>query len=122
MKLVCYYTPWYTMNNLQLFFAQSLPTNNPIYRWLLDITNFLSIGVVIVVTGMLIFAGIQYITSKGNSGKIEAAKSRIVTSLIALFLYIFLFAIAQWIIPGGAFNNPGPIERCDPDGRCYEVN
>lgn len=81
-----------------------------------DVINFLSYGIGIVVVGMIIVGGIQYATSGGVPQKVEAARRRITNSLIALALYVFMFAILQWLIPGGIFA-PTEVE-CVPGGLC----
>lgn len=80
-----------------------------------DIINFLSYGIGIVVVGMIIVGGIQYATSGGVPQKIEAARRRITNALIALVLYIFMFAILQWLVPGGIFSSS---VECTPGGVC----
>jgi hypothetical protein len=77
--------------------------NNKIVADLNKIVNFLSAGVGIVVTGSIIFAGIQYSLAGGDSAKVSAAKKRITDSLIALLAFAFMYAFLQWIIPGGVF-------------------
>ena len=77
--------------------------DNPIVKDLQIIVNFLSIGVAVVVVGVIIVGGIQYITAGDSAEKITAAKQRIMNGLIALFIFIFTFAFLQWLIPGGAF-------------------
>jgi hypothetical protein len=94
-----------------IVFSQALAADNPIVTRAVTIINFLSIGVVFGVTGMIIVGGIQYVTAGGVPQRIESAKKRIISALIALFLYIFMYAILQWLIPGGIFNDtsgPGP--------------
>lgn len=81
-----------------------------------DVINFMSFGVGIIVVGMIIVGGIQYTTSGGVPQKIEAARKRITNAVIALVLYIFMFAILQWLIPGGLFDTAPPAgePNCDP--------
>ncbi len=57
------------------------------------------VGIVVVIS--LIVAGIQYSSAQGDPGKVQAAKQRIVNSLIALVAFFFLFAGLNWLIPGG---------------------
>ncbi len=45
--------------------------------------------------------GYQYMTAKDNSGQVEAAKKRILWALIALGLFIFMFSLLNWLVPGG---------------------
>ncbi len=63
--------------------------------------NLLSGIVVLVVIGSIIMGGIQYSASAGDPQKTAKAKSRIINSILALLVYIFLYAFLQFIIPGG---------------------
>ena len=76
---------------------------NPIVDMLFALFRFLSVGVGIVVIGSIIVAGIQYAMSRGNPQATQAAIKRIASSVGALILYIFIFAIANYLIPGGIF-------------------
>lgn len=77
---------------------------NPIVSDLNNIINFLSAGVGIVVTGVIIVGGIQYMMAGDNPAAITAAKKRITNGLIALVTFLFMFAFLQWLVPGGVFN------------------
>jgi F0F1-type ATP synthase membrane subunit c/vacuolar-type H+-ATPase subunit K len=74
---------------------------NPIIKYIRTIVNFLSAGVGIVITGSIIYAGIQYGYAGNNSTTISAAKKRIQDTLIALLAFFFIYAFLNWIIPGG---------------------
>ena len=59
-----------------------------------------------VVFGLIVAIGvitgaIQYITSSGDPQKAAKAKARITTSVVALVGYVFLFALLQFLVPGG---------------------
>lgn len=75
----------------------------PVFALLLAAVNFLSIGVGIVVIGGILWGAFLYITANGNSGKTEQAMSIVVNSVIGLFVYAFLFAIVNFLVPGGLF-------------------
>ena len=60
-----------------------------------------AIGAVIVL--MLMIAGIQYITSAGDPGAVKNAKDRITNAITALILFAFMYAILNFLIPGGIF-------------------
>lgn len=81
----------------------AIDPNNPIVKDLNAVVNFLSIGVGVVVIGMIIVGGIQYSMAGDNSQATQAAKQRIMNAAIALLAYLFLFAFMQWLIPGGVF-------------------
>lgn len=77
---------------------------NAIVDLIFAIIRILSIGVGIVVIGSLIFAGIQYIMSAGNPSQTQAAIERIRNTVFALILYIFAYALLNWLIPAGILN------------------
>lgn len=78
-------------------------TDNPITKLLLTVVNFLSALIGIIVIAVIIVAGIQYTTSGGNPQAAAQAKKRIINAVTALVAFFFLFAILQWLIPGGIF-------------------
>lgn len=64
------------------------------------IIRFLSAGVGLVVIGSIIVGGIQYSASRGDPKATATAIERIRASVIALIIYIFGFAILNYVIPG----------------------
>jgi hypothetical protein len=77
---------------------------NPITDILFAIIRFLSAGVGIVVIGSIIVGGMQYIGSRGEPQSTSKAIERIRSSVIALIIFIFGYAILNYIIPGGFLN------------------
>ena len=76
---------------------------NPITDIAFAIFRFLSAGVGLVVIGSIVVAGIQYSASRGNPQATEASIKRITNAIIGLLIYLFMFAIANYIKPGGMF-------------------
>lgn len=72
-----------------------------ILNYLKAFLKFALAGVGAVIVLMIILAGIQYITAAGDPTNIKAAKDRLMNAIIALFLYIFAFAILSFLVPGG---------------------
>ncbi len=72
--------------------------------FVLPAINFLSAGVVLIVIIMIVVGGIRYSSAGDNPQVAAAAKGHIYNAIIALLLYFFLFALLQWIIPGGIFS------------------
>lgn len=69
--------------------------------YLREVLQLMSSAVGIVIMLMLVIAGIQYITSTGNPSLVGAAKKRIINALTALFLFLFMTTLLQFIVPGG---------------------
>jgi hypothetical protein len=67
------------------------------------IIRFLSLGVGIIVIASIVVAGIQYTTSRGDPNATAKATQRIRSSVIALLVYIFAYAILNYVIPAGFF-------------------
>jgi hypothetical protein len=67
------------------------------------IIRFLSVGVGVVAVGSIIVGGIQYTTSNGSPEATAKAIGRISNTAIALLIYFLIFAILNWLIPGGVF-------------------
>ena len=73
---------------------------NPILDILFAITRFVSGGVGLIIIGSLIYAGIQYTSSRGDPNETAKAIHRIQANVIALLLFIFAFAIINYVVPG----------------------
>jgi hypothetical protein len=73
---------------------------NPIADMTFAIIRVLSAGVGLVVVGSIVVGGIQYSASRGDPQATAMAINRIRSSLFALLIYIFGFAILNYIIPG----------------------
>lgn len=69
------------------------------------ILRFLSDGVGLVVVTSLIIAGIQYAASKGDPNATAAAITRIRSNVVALLIFIFAYAIINYIVPGTFLKN-----------------
>ncbi len=83
---------------------EALNTSNcSIIRYLVIGINFLSAVALMSIIASAIFAGFQYITAQDNSGQIEAAKKRMIMTFIALGLFIFMYSLLDYLLPGGIF-------------------
>jgi hypothetical protein len=76
---------------------------NPILDLMFALIRFLSIGVGIVVIGSIVVAGIQYTASRGDPSATAKALTRIYSTVAALAIYLFSYAILNWLIPGQIF-------------------
>lgn len=77
--------------------------SSPINALILWVITLMSMGVGIAVVIGIIFGGILYAMSDGDAGKAKEGQQIIVNAVIGLFLFIFLYAAANFLIPGGLF-------------------
>lgn len=76
---------------------------NAIFIYMIGILKVVSAMAGIATVGGFVWGGILYITARANAGQIEQAKNVMVNSVIGLLLFIFMYAILQFIVPGGVF-------------------
>jgi len=74
------------------------------------IYNWLSIGVLIAVVAGIIIGAIQYSTAQGDSSKAKEAMVKIRNAALALGLYFLMWALLNFIVPGGLFNDQGELD------------
>ena len=55
----------------------------------------------VVVVAMIIVGGIQYALARDNPQAGSAAKQKIINAVLALIAYLSIFALLQWLVPGG---------------------
>lgn len=78
---------------------------NPILDMSFAIIRLLSDGVGIFVVASVVVAGIQYTAARNDPQNIANATNRIRATLIALLIFIFAYAILNYIIPGLFFTS-----------------
>ena len=94
--------PKYVENDFQTGPNESLNEGNcGIIRYLVIIINLLSALVGVVIVGSIIWAGIQYSMAGSDPQKVSAAKDRIRNALIALFFFLFMYGLLNYLVPGG---------------------
>ncbi len=76
-------------------------TNCGIIEYLVIFINVLSAIAGMVIVGSMMIAGFQYMTARDNSAQIMKAKVRIVWAVVALALYVFMYALLNFLVPGG---------------------
>ena len=77
--------------------------HNGIEDLIFAIIRFLSDGVGLVIVMSVIIGGIQYITARGDPNATGAAIKRLTSALTALLIFIFAYAILNYVIPDGFF-------------------
>lgn len=77
--------------------------SNPIVRWLNVLINMVAGIVGVGAVLMMIWAGIQYTTARGNAQAVADAKQKIINVVIGIAAFIFMWAFLNWLVPGGVF-------------------
>ncbi|MEO5690738.1 MAG: hypothetical protein ABIQ64_00960 [Candidatus Saccharimonadales bacterium] len=85
-------------------FAKCKSANVSIKCLMVEVISFLSIGVGIAVVAGIAIGGIQYATSQGNPAGAQKGITTITNAIIGLVLYLLLFALLQFLIPGGVLS------------------
>jgi hypothetical protein len=62
---------------------------------------FLSAGVILAATAFMIYEGVKIMTAKDDSAKLAQAKRRIFQIVIGIVVYVFMFLIADFLVPSG---------------------
>lgn len=61
----------------------------------LDIVYFIAGAAAVIV---IIFAGIMYVTSSGDAGRVAKAKNTLLYSVVGLIVAFLAFAIVNWVL------------------------
>ncbi len=77
--------------------------DNQIMSVLGQILNWLAIGVSVAVLVGIIYGAVMYASAGGNEAQTKKAIGIIRNAIIALILYFAMWAILQYLIPGGVF-------------------
>lgn len=75
-----------------------------VYTVLNTAIDILSIGIGILGVIGITVAGIRYLTAGGNVQQTVKAKRRIFEIIIGLVAYVSIYAVTQWLLPGGKLN------------------
>lgn len=68
------------------------------------VVQLMTYGIGILAVGGVILAGIMYASAGGSQEQTKKAKMMLFNIAIGLVAYAFMFAITNFLIPGGVFN------------------
>jgi len=74
---------------------------NPIFFYLRNILIFMAGGIGLAVVGGIVWGAYMYITARGNASQTQQGQNIIINAVVGLLLFIFMYAILQFLIPGG---------------------
>jgi heme exporter protein D len=72
---------------------------------IITLFNWLAVGVGVIVIVFVVVGAIQYITAAGNQEQAKKAIERIRNAVLALGLYMIMWALLNFLVPGGVFRN-----------------
>lgn len=75
--------------------------NNPIFVILGNVIQFLLAAVGIGLTAVVVIAGFEYMTARGDPQKTTSAKKKIAFAITGIILYLFAGTILNFLVPGG---------------------
>lgn len=81
--------------------------DNQILNVLGTILNWLAVGVSVAVLIGIVYGAVMYASAGGNEAQTKKAIGIIRNAIIALILYFAMWAILQYLIPGGVFGSSG---------------
>lgn len=84
------------------------------------IIEILTYGIGIAAAIGLSVSGIKYLTAKGNEAQTTKSKRRIYEIFIGLLAYSILWAILNFALPGGVFNNSTQCGTATKDTSIYQ--
>lgn len=76
---------------------------SPIMSLLRTVISFFTVGVGVLGVGGILFGSYVYMTAIGSVDETKKAKRIILNVAIGLFVYALMFALMNFLIPGGVF-------------------
>lgn len=89
-----------------------------IYSLLAASIRVLTIGVGILAVIGIMIVGVSYLKAAGDPAKHNKARSRLINIGIGIMVYIVLFGLAEFLLPGGVINHP---ISSDEETSCPEI-
>lgn len=76
-------------------------SGSAIIVYLKAVITALSAVVVAVIMFVITYGGFEYISSIGDPKRVASGKNKVTNALIALVLFMMMFAILNFLVPGG---------------------
>lgn len=72
------------------------------------VVDIMTIGVGILGVIGIVWTGIQYLTAAGDEAKVRKSKQRMLEIVIGLAVYVVIYALLKWLLPGFDGIAPAP--------------
>lgn len=76
---------------------------SPIIALGLTVAGWVTALVAVAVVGGVVYGGFLYLTARDDSGQVQKGITIIVNSVVALIVWVFAYALINFIVPGGLF-------------------
>lgn len=79
--------------------------NTGVWGILIVVINILTAGIGVVAVAGIVYASIVYTTAGGDANQTKKAMTIIANIVIGVVAYALMYALLNFLIPGGLFNN-----------------
>ncbi|PID32612.1 hypothetical protein CR956_01545 [Candidatus Saccharibacteria bacterium] len=76
---------------------------NGIWELLILVLNVMTAIVGLLAVAAIVFAGFLYVSAGDSTEQIKKAKVMITNTIIGVVLFGLMYALLQWLVPGGLF-------------------
>jgi hypothetical protein len=67
-------------------------------------------GVILLAIAGVVYGSVLYTSAGGNQEQVKKARTVITNVVIGVLLFVLMFGLANWLIPGGVFNSSGGLQ------------
>lgn len=82
--------------------------NTGIWGVLMLVINIMSAGIGVLAVGGIAYGSVMYASAGGNPEKSKKARLMITNVVVGLLMYILMFALLNYLVPGGLFRAATP--------------
>lgn len=77
---------------------------SPIIALALGVVGWITALVAVAVVGGIMYGGFLYLSARDNAGQTEKGVTVITNAVVALVVWVFAYALINFLVPGGLFN------------------
>ena len=80
------------------------------WKLLLFVLQIMTGGVILLAIAGVVYGSVLYTSAGGNQEQVKKARTVITNVVIGVLLFVLMFGLANWLIPGGVFNSSGGLQ------------
>lgn len=81
-----------------------------LWQLLLLVLNIMTAGVILLAIAGVVYGSVLYTSAGGNQEQVKKARTILTNVVIGVLLFVLMFGLANWLIPGGVFNAGGGLQ------------